>query len=159
MGSNSNNAADFQKGFNMVGDLFGMFDNTSPGTPIDYSGDYEEKAKMKELDAREAAMQEKRRAKLEAQKIHTEQESERAKKNTEWGRSGLADGGSKTLVQEGRRTNAREAEDDVRYEGDKRTGEIMDKGMRNVNLFRIGTGQTPRPTTLSLGSKLYDPRR
>lgn len=159
MGSNNQNAADIQKGFNMIGDLFTMFDTSKPGTPVDYSGDYEEKATMMELDARERAIKEKQQTRETARGIHAEQEAERARKRTEWGRSGMARSGSSQLVQEARQQESREAEEDALFEGDQRADEIMDKGMRDSNLFRINTGLKPQRSTLSLGSKLYEPWR
>lgn len=158
MGSNFN-AKDIQKGFDTAGDLFNMFDNSKPGTDVDYSGDYDEKATMMELDARERAVQEKQRANKTAKAIRAEQEGKRSQMNTEWGRSGLAASGSRELVKEGRRIEGKEMENDMLFEGDRRADTIMDKGLRDTNLFRINTGQTPRRTTLSLGSKLYAPKR
>ncbi len=159
MGSNSNNTAELQQGLYMASDLINRFGNTSKPSYVEDSKAYEEKAKMKELDARERAMQEKRQAKQAAQTTHAKQEFERSRKTANWGSSGVAASGSRSLVEEGYQTTDREVEDSILYEGDRRAGEIMDKGTRDANLFYINTDQKPRPTTLSLGSKLYDPRR
>lgn len=156
MGSNNISAGNLQKGFNMADNLFNMFSNSKTGTSVDLSGDFEEQATMMDLDARERAMEEKRAARKQARAIRDEQEKGRSQRTAEWGRSGLAMSGSHKLVSEARRTESKEAEDDVLFQGDMHADRIMAKGMRDSNLFRINNGQAPKRTTLSLGSKLYD---
>lgn len=159
MGSSNMSTVDIQNGFNMVGDLIGIIDSTKSGTTIDNSGANEERAKMKELDAREQAMAEKRQARNTARGMHEENEQGRSARNAEWGGSGLAMGGSAELVRDGRKLKDKQAEDDILFEGDAQARKAMDNGMRSANLFRIETGIAPAKSTLSLGSTLYNKRR
>ncbi len=159
MGSNNKNSANIQDGFKMIGNLTDLFSGKSPGTEIDYSGDYEEMAQMAELDARERAIAKERLAKEKAEDVHVKQEHDRSKRNTKWGQSGLTMNGSKELVQESRQLKDRQDEEDELFEGEMESRETMDKGMREVNLFRISKGIAPTRSTLSLGSELYKYRR
>ena len=158
MGMDQQSIGNIQQGLNLAGDVMNMFN--APSSPLDEtSDDYttaaEERAKMTELNARERALAEKRRAKNTAESVHSSQEMERSKRNANWGRSGVTMSGSKELVRESRETKDQQAEDDALFEGEMNARQIMDKGQRDANLFRINNGVTPGQSTLSLGSTLY----
>lgn len=158
MGSNNNNSMDIKKGLKVFEDVLGTAWGKEEDDPtVDYSGDYEERALMTELDAQAQADAQSRATKKQARNIRSEQEQERSKKNTEWGQSNLVMSGSKELVRDARQQEGWEKEEDELLEGELREREILDKGKREANLYRIRQGVSP--STLSLGSTIYKYRR
>lgn len=155
MGMNKQNSADIQKGFKMLGELVNLAGSSETGTDIDYSGDFEERARMMELDAQERAYAQKLQNDKQARQTHANLESERAKNNTKWGQSGLAMGGSKELIRTARQLEDRQLEEDELFEAEMEENMTMNQGRREANLYRIERGISPRRSTLSLGSSIY----
>lgn len=161
MGSNGVNIAQVQRGFDLVGNVVNTFSpmTAEGGVDSERSAEIEEIARMKEFVARQQAHAERRQARVAASDIRKEKEAERAREHANWGRSGLAASGSRSLVQTGNRLDDKQTEDDVLFQGDLRAQETASKGVRDANLFRISKSRPAKRSTLSLGSKLYDPWR
>ena len=157
MGMNNNSSGAVSKGFKMFEDVLDFAAGGSEDPNVDYSGDYEENARMIELDAQQQADSAARATKEQAQKIRAEQEQGRAKKNTQWGQSNLAMSGSKELVRDSQQQQDRNMEEDELFEGEMQERAILDNGMRGANRYRISKGLSP--STLSLGSTIYKYRR
>lgn len=155
MGMNQDTSNNFQKGFKLFEDMFSMVAGQEESTPVDYSGDYREKARMMELDAMREAQTHQRTAQMNTREMHAKQEHERAKANTRWGQSGVTMDGSSELVREARRHDDRQDEQDLLLEGEMKVKDTLDKGRHEANLYRISKGQAPNRSTLSLGSTIY----
>jgi len=158
MGTNNNKSMDLKKGLKVFEDVLSTAWGKDEEDPtVDYSGDYEERARMMELDAQAQGDAQARAAKKKGKAIRTEQEQGRAKKNTEWGQSNLTMSGSKELARDARQQEGWGKEEDELFEGELREREILDKGKREANLYRVRQGVSP--STLSLGSTIYKYRR
>lgn len=157
MGMNNNNSKDIKKGIEVFEDILSVAWGSEDEPGVDYSGDFEERALMMELDAEARAEAQARATRKQSRIIRDEQEQDRAKRNTEWGQSSLIMSGSKELVKEARLQEGREKEEDELFEGELREREILDDGKRDANLYRIERGISP--STLSLGSTIYKYRR
>ncbi|QJB56176.1 hypothetical protein [Pseudodesulfovibrio sp. zrk46] len=148
MGINANSAQTLADGLRVFnGSLNGTLDGRN------YSNEYNEEARMMELDAEADAAEVARQAEKQASALREERELERGKQNTRWGRSGLAMNGSKQLVRDATRQRDKEDEEDVLFEGELKEQDVLDRGLRDANRYRIRRGL--KPSTLSLGSTIY----
>ena len=118
-----------------------------------------EQGGMLEIDAKGKALDAQGRARKNAKDVRSQQEGIRARRNTGWGKSNLAMSGSKKLVRDGGRIKDHQAEEDILFEGQVDADEILNDGRHRANMLRIDGGATPMRSTLSLGSKIYGPRR
>lgn len=161
MGSNGMNMAQLHQGFNLAGDLVNTFSSIPAAgkTGAGHGVENEQRAQMIELEGRDEAMSQRRQARATAADVRAEKEVARGRENANWGQSGLAASGSRSLVQAGRRIGDRQAEEDVLFDGDQRAKKAEKTALRKANVFRIRNGRSTGRTTLSLGSKLYDPWR
>lgn len=155
MGMDQQTIGNMQQGFTMINDFVGLNSglggySTNPADAIN-----EEQAKTRELDAKGEAARQQRHAELQAGETRDVLEQGRAKANTNWGQSGLAMSGSKALMRDAQRTQDRQAEDDVLFEGEMANRETLNKGKRSANMLRINAGLSPSKSTLSLGSSIY----
>lgn len=157
MGINSSNAKDITKGIKVFEDVLSSAKGNVEELGVAYSGDYEERALMMELDAEARADAQARATRKQARIIRDEQEQDRAKRNADWGQSSLTMSGSKELLKEARQHEGQEKEEDELFEGELREREILEGGRRDANLYRIERGMSP--STLSLGSTIYKYRR
>lgn len=159
MGFDQQNTQDWTQGMDMFGDLFDFLGPSEGEQGVDTSGEFEEMARMTELDARQAAMDADSRSKMTASQLHDEKERGRSKRNAEWGQSNIAMSGSKELVRESTELSDKHAEEDMLAEGESGVKEILSEGKRDANIYRIANGLAPSRSTLSLGSTIYDYKR
>lgn len=155
MGMNNQNPKIVEQGFSLFEDVLGYALPEEEETTIDYSGDYEERALMMELDAEGRAAAQERTANRQASGAHEEREQERSKRNATWGQSGLVMDGSKELVRDALHHDDLQDEEDIRFEGELQARATRDKGMREANAYRINQGIAPNRSTLSMGSSIY----
>lgn len=155
MGMKNLNSGNMKQGFKAFENLIDMVGSDDPEPSTDYSGDYEETARMMELDARERALAKERETDRAAKEFHANQEKERARENTGWGQSGLAMSGSKALVRDSRQLQDRQSEEDATLQGAQDVESILNSGRREANMYRVRQGVSPERSTLSLGSTIY----
>ena len=117
------------------------------------------RSRMLEIDARGNALDIQRQTERDAKNVRSTQEGARAKRNTGWGKSNLAMSGSKKLVKESSRIKDHQTEEDILFEGQMDADEMLSEGRHKANMLRISGGATPVRSTLSLGSRIYGPRR
>lgn len=156
MGITKDGNAGLAKGIALLTDVV-EFAGLSEEERIARGGEYDEKARMMELDAIDDAMLLHWENTEEARKTHEELEEGRAKARTEWGQSGLAMSGSRKMVLEGQTDRDMEAEANQAFLDDQEEQAILDEGLREANRYRINRGRRVG-TTLSLGSTIYKNR-
>lgn len=155
MGFDQGDSQDFTQGMDLFGDMFGFFEGSDSETTIDYSGEYEELARMTELDAQASAQDAKEASEQDASQLHEDREKARSERNARWGQSGVAMSGSSELVRESRELEDKHDEENVLSAGESTSREIVSDGQRSANLYRIRHGIYPDRSTLSLGSTIY----
>lgn len=154
MGTNAQQALTLiNDGLGLVED-FQKMTSTSSG-----SGGAEAQARLIETDARGDAMEAQRKAKKDAERLRDEREANRSRETANWGGANLQMSGSKKLVRDASVLQDKQDEDDVLYEGQRDANAILRQGRNRANMLRINNGGSPNRSTLSMGSKIYGPRR
>lgn len=156
MGITKDGNAGLAKGVAILTDVV-EFAGLSEEERIARGGEYDEKARMLELDAIDDALLLHWENAEEARKTHEELEEGRAKAHTEWGQSGLAMSGSRKMVLKGQTDRDMETEANQAFLDDQEEQAVLDEGLREANRYRINRGRRVG-TTLSLGSTIYKNR-
>lgn len=156
MGITKDGNAGLAKGVAILTDVV-EFAGLSEEERIARGDEYDEKARMLELDAIDDALLLHWENVEEARKTHEELEEGRAKAHTEWGQSGLAMSGSRKMVLEGQTDRDMETEANQAFLDDQEEQAVLDEGLREANRYRINRGRRVG-TTLSLGSTIYKNR-
>lgn len=156
MGYQNSNAREMSRGIGLMGDLVDFVGQPERRLRGKTPEEHEEVARMMELDARKAAMEAENTNTDTADRLRSEQERNRARKRAGWGRSNIAMSGSRALVRDSRELADKEAEEDIRSDGETEVTGILNQGKRKANLYRISGGASPSRTILTLGSSIYD---
>ncbi len=156
MGMTKDSSRGLAKGIELLTDVM-EFAGLEEKVRTERAGEYDENARMMELDALAEASEHRWKAADEARQEHEELEEERAKSRTEWGQSDVVLSGSRQMVLEGQRERDLRNEANQSSRDDIKEREILDKGLREANKYRIGKGRSPK-STLSLGSTIYTNR-
>lgn len=116
------------------------------------------KALLREQNAKNEATEAMLHAKAEVSRFRKDAAAKRSARRANWGGAGLANSGSVALNQTADAIQDRLDTQDMRFQAQQGVDRILSKGREAGNELRSSYGKVNK-STLSLGSKIYGPRR